>query len=136
MPRQSTEGEPRVCPKCKSPYWNKPRKINEKRYKIALITSLAEGVGFEPTTLLGLNLLRDSAFGVLVLQTSGINHSPTLPLKSASGESASQTFAPHLHYLLFIAPFFSSSRIPLTSSANVCNASASGSAGTFIFFPA
>jgi len=21
-----SEGEPRVCPKCKSPYWNKPRK--------------------------------------------------------------------------------------------------------------
>lgn len=26
VPRLSTEGEPRVCPKCKSPYWNKPRK--------------------------------------------------------------------------------------------------------------
>ncbi len=24
------EEEPRVCPKCKSPYWNKPRKTNEK----------------------------------------------------------------------------------------------------------
>jgi DNA-directed RNA polymerase subunit RPC12/RpoP len=26
VPRKSTEGEPRVCPACKSPYWNKPRK--------------------------------------------------------------------------------------------------------------
>ncbi len=26
VPRDS-ESEPRVCPKCKSPYWNKPRKI-------------------------------------------------------------------------------------------------------------
>ena len=25
IPRD-TEQEPRVCPKCKSPYWNKPRK--------------------------------------------------------------------------------------------------------------
>lgn len=25
IPRD-TENEPRVCPKCKSPYWNKPRK--------------------------------------------------------------------------------------------------------------
>jgi len=23
--------EPRVCPKCKSPYWNVPRKLNKKR---------------------------------------------------------------------------------------------------------
>ncbi|MFA4974791.1 MAG: hypothetical protein WC683_19495 [bacterium] len=23
--RQGTQGEPRVCPKCKSPYWDKPR---------------------------------------------------------------------------------------------------------------
>jgi len=29
-PRQSTEGEPKVCPKCKSPYWNKPRKYKRK----------------------------------------------------------------------------------------------------------
>ena len=27
VPRDSPESEPRVCPKCKSPYWNKPRKI-------------------------------------------------------------------------------------------------------------
>jgi predicted Zn-ribbon and HTH transcriptional regulator len=25
IPRD-TDNEPRVCPKCKSPYWNKPRK--------------------------------------------------------------------------------------------------------------
>ncbi len=23
--RESTEGDPIICPKCKSPYWNKPR---------------------------------------------------------------------------------------------------------------
>lgn len=28
LPRQ--EGEPRVCPKCKSPYWNRPRKDAHK----------------------------------------------------------------------------------------------------------
>jgi predicted Zn-ribbon and HTH transcriptional regulator len=25
VPRE--EGDPRVCPKCKSPYWNSPRKL-------------------------------------------------------------------------------------------------------------
>ena len=30
VPRKSTDGEPRVCPKCKSPYWNKPRKNKRK----------------------------------------------------------------------------------------------------------
>ena len=25
VPRETTEGEPTICPKCKSPYWNKPR---------------------------------------------------------------------------------------------------------------
>lgn len=25
------ETEPRVCPKCKSPYWNKPRKATAKK---------------------------------------------------------------------------------------------------------
>lgn len=28
-PRKSKE-EPRVCPKCKSPYWNTPRKVERK----------------------------------------------------------------------------------------------------------
>lgn len=27
IPRETTEGEPLVCPRCKSPYWNKPRKL-------------------------------------------------------------------------------------------------------------
>jgi len=31
VPRE--EGDPRVCPKCKSPYWNSPRKIQD--YTIA-----------------------------------------------------------------------------------------------------
>lgn len=26
IPRGENENEPRVCPKCKSPYWNRPRK--------------------------------------------------------------------------------------------------------------
>lgn len=25
VPRSTTEGEPVICPKCKSPYWNRPR---------------------------------------------------------------------------------------------------------------
>jgi len=28
LPRQGRADEPRVCPKCKSPYWNRPRKTN------------------------------------------------------------------------------------------------------------
>lgn len=27
VPRTTTEGEPTICPKCKSPYWNKPRRF-------------------------------------------------------------------------------------------------------------
>ena len=26
IPRVSAEEEPRVCPKCRSPWWNRPRK--------------------------------------------------------------------------------------------------------------
>ena len=29
-PRKTTVGEPGVCPACKSPYWNKPRKYKLK----------------------------------------------------------------------------------------------------------
>jgi predicted Zn-ribbon and HTH transcriptional regulator len=25
-PRRTSQGDPKVCPKCKSPYWNTPRK--------------------------------------------------------------------------------------------------------------
>ena len=25
MPRENNTEEPRVCPKCKNPYWNRPR---------------------------------------------------------------------------------------------------------------
>jgi hypothetical protein len=32
LPRQKDE-EPRVCPKCKSPYWNRPRK-DEKQVRL------------------------------------------------------------------------------------------------------
>jgi DNA-directed RNA polymerase subunit RPC12/RpoP len=28
VPRIMTEEEPTICPKCKSPYWNKARKID------------------------------------------------------------------------------------------------------------
>jgi rubrerythrin len=27
LPRQQGDPEPKVCPKCKSPYWNRPRKV-------------------------------------------------------------------------------------------------------------
>lgn len=29
LPRNSTKGESVICPKCKSPYWNRPR-ISQK----------------------------------------------------------------------------------------------------------
>jgi len=29
MPREK-DVEPRVCPKCKSPYWNKPRRVRKE----------------------------------------------------------------------------------------------------------
>ena len=28
IPRGDTKGDPRVCPKCKSPYWDRPRRKN------------------------------------------------------------------------------------------------------------
>jgi len=44
VPRDVTE-EPRVCPKCKSPYWNRPRKATmtyeEFRNKIAGVLNAA-----------------------------------------------------------------------------------------------
>ena len=30
VPRETTTEEPKVCPKCKSPYWNTPRKSEKK----------------------------------------------------------------------------------------------------------
>lgn len=35
LPRSTTEGDPTICPKCKSPYWNKPRinKVNNPKVK-------------------------------------------------------------------------------------------------------
>lgn len=30
IPRTKTDTEPTICPRCKSPYWDKPRKIEEK----------------------------------------------------------------------------------------------------------
>lgn len=33
IPRGESEEEPRVCPKCKSPYWNRPRKITPLAYE-------------------------------------------------------------------------------------------------------
>ncbi|MGE5445045.1 MAG: hypothetical protein ACM3SR_10670 [Ignavibacteriales bacterium] len=29
IPREKKEEEPRVCPKCKSPYWNRPRRSDK-----------------------------------------------------------------------------------------------------------
>ena len=28
VPRRNTKTEPKICPKCKSSYWNKPRKLD------------------------------------------------------------------------------------------------------------
>ena len=33
VPRGDTSAEPSVCPKCKSPYWNKPRRRPKKPKK-------------------------------------------------------------------------------------------------------
>jgi DNA-directed RNA polymerase subunit RPC12/RpoP len=33
IPRGDVERDPRVCPKCKSPYWNKPRKVAPMTYE-------------------------------------------------------------------------------------------------------
>lgn len=33
IPRGDSEEEPRVCPKCKSPYWNRPRKTSPLSYE-------------------------------------------------------------------------------------------------------
>jgi hypothetical protein len=30
VPREKSQ-EPRVCPKCKSPYWNRPRKARKRK---------------------------------------------------------------------------------------------------------
>jgi DNA-directed RNA polymerase subunit RPC12/RpoP len=30
VPRQDSKEEPKVCPKCKSPYWNTPRQKPKK----------------------------------------------------------------------------------------------------------
>ena len=30
VPRETTTEKPKVCPKCKSPYWNVPRKSEKK----------------------------------------------------------------------------------------------------------
>ena len=34
VPRETTEGDPTICPDCKSPYWNKPRLDPKKRRAI------------------------------------------------------------------------------------------------------
>jgi DNA-directed RNA polymerase subunit RPC12/RpoP len=36
IPRATTEDEPTICPKCKSPYWNKPR-VNQQIRKKAIL---------------------------------------------------------------------------------------------------
>ncbi|MFH0831564.1 MAG: hypothetical protein V1886_01725 [archaeon] len=35
LPRQNSEGEPKVCPKCKSPYWDRPRKKSAKKSSVS-----------------------------------------------------------------------------------------------------
>jgi predicted Zn-ribbon and HTH transcriptional regulator len=31
VPRKNRATEPRVCPRCKSPYWNRPRKLKKSK---------------------------------------------------------------------------------------------------------
>jgi predicted Zn-ribbon and HTH transcriptional regulator len=31
IPREQGAAEPKVCPKCKSPYWNTPRKVKPSK---------------------------------------------------------------------------------------------------------
>jgi DNA-directed RNA polymerase subunit RPC12/RpoP len=31
LPRKNSKGEPKVCPKCKSPYWNTPKTMQKKK---------------------------------------------------------------------------------------------------------
>ena len=33
LPRGDSDQEPKVCPKCKSPYWNRPRKTTPMTYE-------------------------------------------------------------------------------------------------------
>ena len=48
VPRQETTEEPKVCPKCKSPYWNTPRQrtregeITQNSDVVNLVTSVTE----------------------------------------------------------------------------------------------
>ena len=39
VPRRSSTDEPRTCPKCKSPYWDRPRKI------VKNVTASHPGIG-------------------------------------------------------------------------------------------
>jgi len=34
VPRETTVGEPTICPECKSPYWNRPRLTPAKKKAI------------------------------------------------------------------------------------------------------
>jgi len=36
VPRETTEGSPTICPDCKSPYWNKTRKIDPIKKRAVL----------------------------------------------------------------------------------------------------
>ncbi len=42
IPRGGTEEEPRVCPKCRSPWWNKPRKsmMTYDAFKAKIVSTL------------------------------------------------------------------------------------------------
>ena len=36
VPRSTTDNEPTICPKCKSPYWNKPRIVSTTKQQAIL----------------------------------------------------------------------------------------------------
>jgi len=37
VPRANSQGEPVICPKCKSPYWNRPRLSDAGKVKEAKV---------------------------------------------------------------------------------------------------
>lgn len=45
LPRDKNE-EPRVCPKCKSPYWNRPRRAAKQAVIDAVFSRNAEGEAY------------------------------------------------------------------------------------------
>lgn len=45
VPRKDTEVEPKVCPKCKSPYWDRARKLDYEMFRDRIKKTLQEASG-------------------------------------------------------------------------------------------